>query len=144
MCSVSASQTFIVSDVAALPLDDASFDVAVSTFSKHHSSDAKAVPIDVARVLRPGCRALIWDLSQASASSLFAHLDPLELVSVGLLCLSPRDWRWPWHMPSPRLELAQARHERSCPKAVMRANRKDHGHAGHTERPDRTMSRPGR
>jgi ubiquinone/menaquinone biosynthesis C-methylase UbiE len=54
--------TFLVGDVAALPFDDASFDLVVSTFSMHHWDDRHAGLADIARVVRPGGRILIWDL----------------------------------------------------------------------------------
>ncbi len=45
----------------ALPLDDASCDVVVSTVSFHHWADQAAGLRDVARVLRPGGRLLLVD-----------------------------------------------------------------------------------
>lgn len=53
---------FELADAAALPILDASFDVAVSTLSLHHWSDPAAVFTEIARVLRPGGVALIYDL----------------------------------------------------------------------------------
>lgn len=53
---------FELADAAALPLVDASFDVAASTLSLHHWSDPAAVFTEIARVLRPGGVALIYDL----------------------------------------------------------------------------------
>ena len=53
---------FELADAAALPLVDASFDVVVSTLSLHHWSDPAAVFTEIARVLRPGGVALIYDL----------------------------------------------------------------------------------
>jgi len=59
----SARVTFTVADVAALPFPDRSFDLVVSTFSMHHWSDPKAGLEEVYRVLKPGGRALIWDVA---------------------------------------------------------------------------------
>ena len=51
-----------VGDVAALPLADASVDLVTSSFSVHHWPDAEAGYAEVRRVLRPGGRAIIYDL----------------------------------------------------------------------------------
>lgn len=53
---------FHLADAAALPLADGSFDVVVSTLSLHHWSDPAAVFAEIARVLRPGGVALVYDL----------------------------------------------------------------------------------
>ena len=50
-----------VGDVA-LPLADASVDLVTSSFSVHHWPDAEAGFSEVGRVLRPGGRAIIYDL----------------------------------------------------------------------------------
>jgi ubiquinone/menaquinone biosynthesis C-methylase UbiE len=49
-------------DVAALPLPDHSVDLVTSSFSVHHWPDAVAGFSEVHRVLRPGGRAIIYDL----------------------------------------------------------------------------------
>jgi SAM-dependent methyltransferase len=99
---------FIVGDVAALPFDDGTFDLVVSTFSMHHWADPPAGLAEIDRVLRPGGRALIWDLKpgfrlfHVHAPDPSGHLDgsPLRIVST-------RPWRWPWRISfSQRLELA--------------------------------------
>jgi ubiquinone/menaquinone biosynthesis C-methylase UbiE len=51
-----------VGDVAALPLADHSVDLVTSSFSVHHWPDAAAGFAEVHRVLRPGGRAIIYDL----------------------------------------------------------------------------------
>jgi SAM-dependent methyltransferase len=51
-----------VGDVAALPLPDDSVDLVTSSFSVHHWPDAVAGFSEVHRVLRPGGRAIIYDL----------------------------------------------------------------------------------
>lgn len=53
---------FVLADGAALPFADGTFDVAVSTLSLHHWDDPAAVFAEIARVLRPGGTALIYDL----------------------------------------------------------------------------------
>jgi ubiquinone/menaquinone biosynthesis C-methylase UbiE len=99
---------FVVGDVAALPFDDASFDL-VSTFSMHHWSEPQAGLNEIARVLRPGGRALIWDF-KPGFWLFHAHApDPEELVRTGpLRVISVRPWRWPWRLSlARRLELAR-------------------------------------
>ncbi|MFH1474462.1 MAG: class I SAM-dependent methyltransferase, partial [Chloroflexota bacterium] len=54
--------SFVVGDVVALPFPDASFDLVTSSFSVHHWPDAAAGFAEIRRVLRPGRRALVYDL----------------------------------------------------------------------------------
>ncbi|MHB8892346.1 MAG: class I SAM-dependent methyltransferase [Candidatus Limnocylindrales bacterium] len=51
-------------DVAALPFEDASFDLVVSSLSAHHWPDAAAGFRGIRRVLRPGATALVFDLPE--------------------------------------------------------------------------------
>ena len=48
-------------DVAALPFEDAAFDLVVSSLSAHHWPDAEAGFREIGRVLRPGGVALVYD-----------------------------------------------------------------------------------
>jgi len=100
---------FVVGDVAALPFDDASFDVVVSTFSMHHWSDPPSGLREISRVLRPEGTALIWDLkpgfpllhSRMPDPATHVHAAPMRVISV-------EPWRWPWRFTvSQRLELAR-------------------------------------
>jgi SAM-dependent methyltransferase len=52
----------VVGDVGALPLADACADVVTSSFSVHHWPDPAAGFAQVHRILRPGGRAVIYDL----------------------------------------------------------------------------------
>jgi ubiquinone/menaquinone biosynthesis C-methylase UbiE len=52
----------IEGDVAAMPFDDASFDLVVSSLSAHHWPDPGAGFREIRRVLRPGGTALVFDL----------------------------------------------------------------------------------
>jgi SAM-dependent methyltransferase len=52
-------------DVAALPFEDASFDLVVSSLSAHHWPDAATGFREIHRVLRPGATALVFDLPAA-------------------------------------------------------------------------------
>jgi ubiquinone/menaquinone biosynthesis C-methylase UbiE len=100
---------FIVGDVAALPFDDASFDLVVSTFSMHHWSDPPSGLREISRVLRPDGKALIWHLrpgvplvhSRMPDPATHVHAAPVRVVSVA-------PWRWPWRFTvSQRIELAR-------------------------------------
>jgi len=100
---------FVVGDAAALPFDDAAFDLVVSTLSMHHWSDPAAGLREIHRVLRPGGKALIWDL-RPGFRLLHVHApDPAEVMRTSpLRVVSARAWRWPWRLSfSQRLELAR-------------------------------------
>jgi ubiquinone/menaquinone biosynthesis C-methylase UbiE len=53
--------SFVLGDVAALAFPNGSFDLVVSTLSMHHWADPTGGLAEIARVLRPGARALVWD-----------------------------------------------------------------------------------
>ena len=55
--------TFVVADAASMPFPDESFDVVVSSFAVHHWPDRPAGLAEIMRVLRPGGRAVIWDIA---------------------------------------------------------------------------------
>jgi ubiquinone/menaquinone biosynthesis C-methylase UbiE len=55
--------SFVVADASSLPFPDASFDVVVSSFSVHHWTDRRAGLAEAMRVLRPGGRAIVWDIA---------------------------------------------------------------------------------
>lgn len=83
-------------DVAALPFASGSFDVAVSTLSLHHWADTEIGLTEVARVLRPEGRILIYDFGGAPAPLHERMEDPghhLEGTPLELLGSTP--WRWP-------------------------------------------------
>jgi SAM-dependent methyltransferase len=100
--------SFVAGDAAALPFPDASFDVAVSTFSVHHWAEPGKGLAEIGRVLRPGGRALIWDFKPGGGPHPFGprHSEipnPLEHVhGTPLRPVGATPWRWPW-----RFELAQ-------------------------------------
>jgi ubiquinone/menaquinone biosynthesis C-methylase UbiE len=54
--------TFVVADAGALPFPDASVDVVVSSYAVHHLPDRHAARAEILRVLKPGGRAIIWDV----------------------------------------------------------------------------------
>lgn len=101
---------FVEGDVASLPFDDSSFDLVVSTFSMHHWSDPTAGLSEIARVLRPGGRVLLWDLTAGLRLPFHPRApDPAEHVGASPLRLvSVTPWRWPWRLSfSQRWELAR-------------------------------------
>jgi ubiquinone/menaquinone biosynthesis C-methylase UbiE len=59
--------TFVVADAAALPFEDASFDLVVSSFAVHHWPDPHAGLGEMLRVLKPGGKAIIWDIASPMA-----------------------------------------------------------------------------
>jgi ubiquinone/menaquinone biosynthesis C-methylase UbiE len=63
--ATAAPVRFQVADVAALPFEDGSIDLVVSSISLHHWADPAAGLRDVVRVLRPGGQAWIYDFRPA-------------------------------------------------------------------------------
>ncbi|HEY5434754.1 MAG TPA: class I SAM-dependent methyltransferase [Candidatus Limnocylindrales bacterium] len=105
--------TFVVGGVDALPFPDASFDLVVSTLSMHHWADATAGQAEIGRVLRPGGRALIWDIRPGVVPLHRHQPDPLDKVAGSSLRLaSATPWRWPWRLSfTQRIELVAADRE---------------------------------
>lgn len=71
--NVGPQATVKVGDVTALPFDDGSFDVIVSSFSSHHWDHPEAAAPELTRVLRPGGHAYIYDFSWAPFEALGAN-----------------------------------------------------------------------
>ncbi len=102
--------SFLVGDVASLAFPDASFDLVVSTLSMHHWDDPSAALTEIGRVLRPGARALVWDL-RPGVVPFHAHMpDPVDQTEGSALRLvSATRWRWPWRFSlTQRIELVRA------------------------------------
>jgi SAM-dependent methyltransferase len=99
--------TFVVGGVAALPFPDSSFDLVVSTLSMHHWADATAGQAEIGRVLRPGGRALVWDIRPGVVPLHRHQPDPLaEVAGSPLHLASATPWRWPWRLAfTQRIEL---------------------------------------
>ncbi|HEY5178625.1 MAG TPA: class I SAM-dependent methyltransferase [Propionibacteriaceae bacterium] len=102
--------TFVVGGVAALPFPDGSFDLVVSTLSMHHWADPTAGQAEIGRVLRPGGRALIWDIRPGVVPLHRQQPDPLDSIAGSPLHLaSATPWRWPWRLAfTQRIELVAA------------------------------------
>ena len=107
--------SFLVGDVATLAFPDRSFDLVVSTLSMHHWADPTAGLAEIARVLRPGARALIWDLRPGVRPHLFgprhAHMPDAADHTHGspLRVENATPWPWPWRFTlTQRTELVRA------------------------------------
>jgi ubiquinone/menaquinone biosynthesis C-methylase UbiE len=106
--------SFLVGDVAAMAFPDQSFDLVVSTLSLHHWADPTAGLAEVGRVLRPGGRALVWDLRPGVRPHPFgprhAHLpDPVQhTYGTPLRLVDATPWQWPWRFTLvQRIELVR-------------------------------------
>jgi SAM-dependent methyltransferase len=97
--------SFVVGDVGALPLEDGSFDVALSVFGLIFASDPSRAFAEMMRVLKPGGRALL---------SVWVPAGPIDAM-VGTFgramaaATGSAGNRFPWHDPEAVGELA-ARH----------------------------------
>ena len=102
--------SFLVGDVASLPFPDGSFDVVVSTMSMHHWTVPAAGLAEIARVLRPGASALVWDFRPGYVPLHGKLSDPVEHTwGTPLRVVSATPWRWPWRFSlTRRIELARA------------------------------------
>jgi arsenite methyltransferase len=67
-CEGHANVAFHEGDVTALPVADADFDRALSVQVLEYVADIPAALRELHRVLRPGGRALIWDVDWATVS----------------------------------------------------------------------------
>ena len=94
-----ARPTVVVGDVAALPFASGSFDVAVSTFSMHHWADPAAGLAGLHRVLRPGGRALVWDLAAPVRRLEGRTPDPAAVAAASPFGGTARRRRWPRLLP---------------------------------------------
>jgi SAM-dependent methyltransferase len=102
--------SFLVGDVASLAFPEGCFDLVVSTLSMHHWADPRVGLAEIGRVLRPGARALVWDLRPGAVPFHRYAPDPVEHAHGSpfqLVRATP--WRWPWsfHLTQ-RVELVRA------------------------------------
>jgi SAM-dependent methyltransferase len=107
MDQVSARPSFTVADAASMPFPDDSFDLVVSTLSMHHWADPAAAQAEIARVLRPRGRALVWDIRPGAMPLHRDMPDPLGHVNGSPLRLvGAEPWAWPWRFKfTQRIEL---------------------------------------
>jgi SAM-dependent methyltransferase len=102
--------TFVLGGVAALPFPDGTFDLVASTLSMHHWADPTAGQAEIGRVMRPGGRALVWDIRPGVVPLHRQQRDPLDRIAGSPLHLaSATPWRWPWRLAfTQRIELVAA------------------------------------
>jgi ubiquinone/menaquinone biosynthesis C-methylase UbiE len=82
--------------VASLPFPKGSFDLVISTLSMHHWADPKAGLTEIARLLRPGGRALVWDFRRGFVPLHGRLADPAQHANgTALRVVSATPWRWP-------------------------------------------------
>ena len=101
--------SFVAGDVAALPFPDASFDLVTSSFSVHHWPDAAAGFAEIRRVLRPGGRAIVYDLPDRWGA-IERHAMPLGAAAAagGFTGALATPFRWPGPLSvTQRLEMLQ-------------------------------------
>ncbi|HYY09144.1 MAG TPA: class I SAM-dependent methyltransferase [Actinomycetota bacterium] len=112
--------SFVVGNAAALPFPDGAFDLVVSTLSMHHWDDAAAGLTEIARVLRPGGRALIWDLRPGRLPLHGSVPDPAaHAEGTPLRVETSTPWRWPWRLSFlQRIELARGDERRDRQETV--------------------------
>ncbi len=72
--------TTVVGDVTDLPFDDDSFDLITTSLSLHHWDRVDAAAPELARVLRPGGRVVVYDFPFA----------PFDELATGPLTAAPR------------------------------------------------------
>jgi len=102
--------SFLVGDVASLAFSDGSFDLVVSTLSMHHWANPRAGLAEIGRVLRPGARALVWDLRPGIVPFHKLMRDPAELTNGSpLRVVSATPWRWALEVQSHAADRARPR-----------------------------------
>ena len=67
-CAGRPNVTFHLAGATALPVADAAFDRAVCVQVLEYVPDADAALAEIARALRPGGRAVVWDIDWATLS----------------------------------------------------------------------------
>jgi SAM-dependent methyltransferase len=96
--------------VASLAFPDGCFDLVVSTLSMHHWADPREGLAEIGRVLRPGGRALVWDL-RPGLVPFHRHVpNPVQHIQGSpLRVVGATPWRWPWRFKlMERIELVRA------------------------------------
>jgi len=101
--------SFLVGDVSSMAFPDGSFDLVVSTLSMHHWAEPSAGLTEIARVLRPGGRALVWDFRGGRIPLHGRFPDPVDSAhGSSLRVVGATPWRWPGRLTlTRRIELVR-------------------------------------
>lgn len=86
--------SFQVADVSALPYPDDSIDLVVSTLSMHHWPAIEPAAAELARVLRPGGRVLIYDFRFTPMEKAIAALGATAKLSSARAVRTPVRTGW--------------------------------------------------
>jgi ubiquinone/menaquinone biosynthesis C-methylase UbiE len=98
---------FLVADAAALPFADDTVDLVVSSYAVHHLPDRHAARAEILRILKPGAKAIIWDVMSphgdpaspgGDAASTHGHPAPAHATAAG----NPSD-----HRPAAALDVVR-------------------------------------
>lgn len=79
-CGGHANVTFMEASATALPLDDSSFDAALSVQVMEFVDDVDAALAELRRVLRPGGQVVLWDVDWSTVS--WHSADPERMARV--------------------------------------------------------------
>ena len=72
--------TFLTGDAGKMPFDSDSFDLVVSRLAIHHFPNPEEQVREIARVVRPGGRVVIVDITSPQNAEVAARLDELETL----------------------------------------------------------------
>lgn len=103
--TLGVSASFVEGDLGALPVDSASVDLAISVFGVIFAADPAAALGELARVLRPGGRALVT--AWVPAGPIDAMLGAVGRI-VGRVTGQPAPQRFPWSRGEAVAEAAGA------------------------------------
>jgi ubiquinone/menaquinone biosynthesis C-methylase UbiE len=86
---------FVLGDVEQMPFDADTFDIVTCRRAAHHFPDVPRAIAEMARVLRPGGRLGIVDMTAPDEPEAGALFNDLEIARDGSHCraLSPLEWR---------------------------------------------------
>lgn len=103
-----------IGSAAEIPCGDAAFDLVVASLSLHHWDDVSASVAELARVLRPGGKLVVYDLARAPFGELDAAADvqPSLDIAAGHTTIRtglPKLGRIERHLLQARLEAVQPR-----------------------------------
>ena len=104
-----ANATWVLGDAAALPFPAESFDVAVARAAPHHFPDLAGAVAEMARVLRPGGRAVLVDCSPPAEVRDFLHEIELARDPTHVRSATLQEWEELLQQAGLTVELARRR-----------------------------------